>query len=221
MNGDMKKFYTAIIATIVLFAAGCSVTQEMKENASFEGLVKVYIEEPVGTREIFSQTGNYAELDATLKSSIAAYLKTKGFDCVADKSDAQIIFRPLWNVSYLQPETEQARSITSSSQPIGIGTSTAAANSYATLEIQAILPSSGDIWSWRGFSPSHISAADCTTANIKRQVAWCLEYFPPDKYPSRLETIKKEKRETKIREEENPFKEVLIKEREKREAAAK
>lgn len=217
----MKKFYTAIIATIALFAAGCSVTQEMKENASFEGLVKVYIEEPVGTREIFSQTGNYAELDATLKSSIAAYLKTKGFDCVADKSDAQIIFRPLWNVSYLQPETEQARSITSSSQPIGIGTSTAAANSYATLEIQAILPSSGDIWSWRGFSPEAVSTRNFIKANIDEQVVWCLEYFPPEKNPSRLQEIKKERKETKIRAEENPFKEVLVKERENREAAAK
>ena len=40
----MKKLYTAIVATLALLSAGCSITQEMKENASFEGLVKVYIE---------------------------------------------------------------------------------------------------------------------------------------------------------------------------------
>ena len=91
----MKKLYTAIVAMLAVLAAGCSITQEMKENASFEGLVKVYVEDPVGTREIFAQTGNTAEIDASLKSSIAAYLKSKGFDCVADKGDAQIIFRPL------------------------------------------------------------------------------------------------------------------------------
>ena len=216
----MKKLYTAIVATLALLSAGCSITQEMKENTPFEVLVKVYIEEPVGTREIFAQTGNTAEIDASLKSSIAAYLKTKGFDCVADKSDAQIIFRPLWNASYLQPETEQSRSLMSSSQPIGIG-STAAANTYATLEIQAILPDSGDIWSWRGFSPEAISTRNFIKANIDEQVVWCLEYFPPEKNPSRLQEIKKERRETKIKAEENPFKEVLVKERENREAAAK
>ena len=53
----------------------------------------------------------------------------------------------------------------SSSQPIGIG-STAAANTYATLEIQAILPDSGDIWSWRGFSPEAISTRNFIKANI-------------------------------------------------------
>ena len=58
-------------------------------------------------------------------------------------------------------------------------------------------------------------------ANIDEQVVWCLEYFPPEKNPSRLQEIKKERRETKIKAEENPFKEVLVKEREKREAAAK
>ena len=76
MGGDMKKLYTAIVATLAVLAAACSITQEMKENASFEGLVKVYVEDPVGTREIFAQTGNTAEIDAGVGAMIEAMLES-------------------------------------------------------------------------------------------------------------------------------------------------
>ncbi len=214
----MKKICFALLASALL--AGCSITQEMKENASFDGLKTFYVAAPAGTNDVFAQTGNAAETDAALKAAVAENLKEKGFVEVSDPKEAQIVFRPLWNATHGRADFDDDNNPDKQHTALSIGTN-AASDIYATLEIQAILPDSGDIWSWRGFSPSHVSAADCTTANIKRQVAWCLEYFPPDKYPSRLETIKKEKRETKIREEENPFKEVLIKEREKREAAAK
>lgn len=215
----MKIILFSLLAAAAFFQYGCSVTQEMQENASFEGLVKFYVENPVGTGELFFQTGNVENVDAVLKSAISEYLKGKGFDEVSKKSEAQIIFRPLLNASYRQPEFENSRSINSTSQALPIGT-TAASNLYATLEIQAILPNSGDIWSWRGFSPTMMSATNFTTASIKEQVAWCLEYFPPEKNPSRLEEIREKRKESKIKAEENPFKEVLVKEREKREKAS-
>ena len=46
-------------------------------------------------------------------------------------------------------------------------------------------------------------------------VVWCLEYFPPEKYPSRLQEHKEQKEKQRILSEQNPFKEVLIKERER------
>lgn len=214
----MKKLFLALSAISILFFCGCTITQEMQENASFESLVKFYVEEPVGTSQIFSQTGNVAEVNQQLKTSIAAYLKEKGFDEVSKKDEAQIVFRPLWSASYRQPEYMEGNSINTTTQPLPIGT-TVYSNMYATLEIQAILPNSGDIWSWRGFSPTLMSTTTFTTAQINDQVRWCLEYFPPEKNPSRLSVIKKERKESKLKAEENPFKEVLIKEREKKEKA--
>lgn len=84
----MKKLFLALSAISILFFCGCTITQEMQENASFESLVKFYVEEPVGTSQIFSQTGNVAEVNQQLKTSIAAYLKEKGFDEVSKKDEA-------------------------------------------------------------------------------------------------------------------------------------
>ena len=53
---------------------------------------------------------------------------------------------------------------------------------YATLEIQAFRK--GDSrWGWRGFSPMEIEPESATTAAIKDQIVWALEFFPPEKYP--------------------------------------
>ena len=211
----MKKIFATIFALTTLVFCGCTVTQEMKENASFEGLYNVYIDEPVGANEILSKTGNVEAINEMLKKAIAENLKSKGFNCIENKADAQIIFRPLWNASYRQPEFDDIAPIKRSSQALEIGTS-ASSKLYLMLEIQAILPSSGDIWSWRGFSPELVSAERITSGSIAEQVQWCLEYFPPEKNPDRLSIIKKERKERKIKEEENPFKSVLIKDREQK-----
>ncbi|MBE6412275.1 MAG: hypothetical protein E7036_06965 [Opitutales bacterium] len=211
----MKRLLVVVFSFITLIFCGCSVTQEMKENASFEGLFKVYVENPVGAEEIFSKTGNITDVNQTLRNAIIENLESKGFDSVENKADAQIIFRPLWNASYRQPEFAEIAPLQKTTQPLGIGSSTSS-QLYLMLEIQAILPQSGDIWSWRGFSPELMSPMRATTASIVEQVRWCLEYFPPEKNPDRLSVIKKERKERKIQAEENPFKEVLIKDREKK-----
>ena len=211
----MKKIFSLILVLTTFLLSGCSVTQEMKENASFEGLYKFYVENPVGADEVFSKTGNSEFIDTTLKNAIIENLKSKGFDYTDNKADAQIIFRPLWNASYRQPEFDEIAPLQKASQPLEIGIS-ATSKLYLMLEIQAILPTSGDIWSWRGFSPELMSPIRVTTGNIVKQVYWCLEYFPPEKNPDRLSVIKKERKERKVQAEENPFKEVLIKDREKK-----
>lgn len=210
----MKKIFSIIMASITLVFCGCTVTQEMKENASFDGLYKVYVEDPVGADEIFAKTGNVESVNTILKKAIEENLKSKGFDCITNKADAQIIFRPLWNASYRQPEFDDIAPLQKTTQTLGIGTSPSS-QLYLMLEIQAILPASGDIWSWRGFSPELMSPMRATSGNIIEQVRWCLEYFPPEKNPDKLSKIRKERKERKIKEEENPFKEVLIKERKK------
>ncbi len=204
----MKKILvTLFIAAIAL--CGC-ISHEMKDNASFEGLVKIYVDDPVGAKEIFSQTGNVERVDSTLKAAIVENLKSKGFELVANRTDAQIIFRPLLTASQMQPESQFAGAMVSKSE---IGTSSS--STYVTLEIQAILPNTGDIWSWRGFSPEMMSTYTLTSGSIVQQVNWCLAHFPPEQNPDRLSEIKKERKERKIKSEENPFKEVLIKDREK------
>ncbi|MBQ6533928.1 MAG: hypothetical protein IJI37_02055 [Opitutales bacterium] len=201
-------------AALLCGCSGVSVTQEMKENASFEGLTKIYIEEPAGAAEIFSANGSLERANEELVGAIAANLAEKGFARVDNKADAQIIFRPLWNASYRQPEFD---AVGAAPRSAGIGDGVSS-KLYAMLEIQAILPESGDIWSWRGFSPELISPAGFTSGNIAEQVRWCLEYFPPEKNPDKLGEIKKERREREIKAEQNPYKDVLIKEREKRES---
>ncbi len=185
---------------------GC-ISHEMKENASFKGLVKVYVDNPVGADDVFSKMGNVARVNSTLKSAIAENLKSKGFELVTSRADAQIIFRPLLNLSSERPES--VGSILNKTEMI------TSPSYYVTLEIQAILPDSGDIWSWRGFSPEKMSALTFTSGSVSQQVNWCLEHFPPEKYPDRLSKLKKEREDNRIKSEENPFKEVLIKDREK------
>lgn len=94
----MKKICFALLASALL--AGCSITQEMKENASFDGLETFYVAAPAGTNDVFAQTGNAAETDAALKAAVAENLKEKGFVEVSDPKEAQIVFRPLWNATH-------------------------------------------------------------------------------------------------------------------------
>jgi len=215
MKKTVAIFFTAIAAVL----GGCAyVTQEMQEDASFQGLKKIYIEEPVGTSEVFAQAFSVEDINAALKTSIADYLKTKGFLTVENKADAQIIFRAIWNASLAGDDSfNDGVSINSTSVSIPVGT-TAASNLYATLEIQAILPQSGHIWSWRGFSPTNLSVKNFTIGQIYDNVVWCLQYFPPEENPASFEIIKSEKKQKKIEAEENPFKDVLVKEREKQES---
>ncbi len=210
----MKKILVSVFVAIMTLC-GCSVTQEMKENASFAGLNKVYVEQPVGVSEIFNKRGNTEFVTQNLKDAVEANLKTKGFEIVPERKDAEIVFRPLLSASYNQPEYATNESIFKTTQEAPIGT-TLSSKLYVTLEIQAILPKTDDLWSWRGFSPEMMSIDNFTTSSITRQVFWCLEYFPPEKNPDRLSQIKKERKERQIKAEENPFKEVLIKDREQK-----
>lgn len=213
----MNKLFTifATCAAILLF--GCSnFTQEMKENASFANLKKVYVQHPEGLNASFAL--NAAEINAQTRQAVIEYLKAKDFTPVEKAEDAQIIFRPLWSISLATAESLDSQPISMlASRPLTIGYSQAP--SYATLEIQAVLPKSGDLWSWRGFSPINMTPQNATAGLVKDQVAWCLQYFPPEEFPSALEEYKKKKETVDAQAAQNPFNEVLIKERQKREKA--
>ena len=57
---------------------------------------------------------------------------------------------------------------------------------------------------------------NATAGLIKDQVEWCLQYFPPEEYPSALDQYKKKVEVKKAEAAQNPYNEVLIKERQKR-----
>ncbi len=211
----MKKILSCLSLIALLLTSACSVTQEMKEGVSFEGLKTFYIDSPAGTSQLFVERGDVSNVDADLVDAIAQNLKAKGFERVDEKNKAQIIFRPLWSVSMATNEDEGTLPLAmaaNKTSTIGFADNTA----YATLEIQAILPD-GDLWAWRGFSPIQMSAKCYTSGLIKEQVYWCLEYFPPEQYPSKLEEIKEEKARVKAENEQNPFNDVLINERQRQE----
>lgn len=177
----MKKI--AAFLGLALLLAGCSsnFTQEMKEGASFANLEKFYVDPASGL------TGSYAFIAdttyAATESAVAEFLESRGYKKVANRAEAQIIFRPLWNVSEVE-------------EPFDTNAVAARAEKYyATLEVQAVLPDSGDIWSWRGFSPVNMRTDNASDSLIKTQVKWCLQYFPPEKYPSALEVSRQKRAE--------------------------
>jgi len=216
----MKNILLPLLAIFTALVCGCSVTHEMKEGATFAKLKTFYVDTPVGTSLLFADCGSVSDADTSLKNAITEFLKARGYEPVADKAKAQIVFRPLWNVSAPVMQTEEGMPISYLNAQTTTGIGMMSQDLYARLEIQAILPESGDMWSWRGFSPLKMSPKNFNEGMIKDQVSWCLEYFPPDNYPSKLEETKKEKKEAVAVKEENPYKEVLVKEREKQEKSA-
>lgn len=206
-----------LILASALFCA-CSVTQELSDDeVSFKGLKNFYVADAGGADYFFKTFGDTAEMNAELKNEIVVYLESKGFKQVADKSDAQIIFRPLWSVSIRSSDE------TRNSLPINVvATNQSTLNvKYATLEIQAIIPDDGKLWAWRGFAPNEITQSNYAVGALRNMVVWCFENFPPEEHPSKLQEYKKQKETKRIEAEQNPYKEVLIKERERQEAAAK
>jgi len=200
------------IMLLVLFTA-CSVTQEMKEGVTFKNLTKYYIETPKCQFNVFETAGGQQVVDDKVKSAMEDILKEKGFERVSNIKDAQIIFQAIWNVTEAEMRKDyppyEVRMLGS------FGTTTQQDfNSMVNLEIQAYFPNRDD-WVWRGFSPIDSNAKMMTTGVIKNQVHWCLEYFPPDKYPSNLEEKRSERAEKKY-EEKNTFNSVLIEERKKK-----
>lgn len=200
----MKFISKVLFAALLPLLAACSVTQEVKDDVSFEGLTRIYVEDISNVTQLSSYYMNGEEINAFVKADIASFLKERGYEPVADKASAQIIFVPIWNFSMKNPLTDN---------PFYGGdiNSTASYGDYyllnpqyyATLEVQAYLPGRED-WVWRGFSPLNMDRQNATTNMIGEQVRWCLQYFPPEKYPSRLQIYKAE-RAKRLKEEENPF----------------
>lgn len=209
----MKKMFSLLILALPLVFGGCSFTQELQDGVSFEGLKTFYVEIPEGGSRLLNSYGTASTIDDTLRTAIADFLKAEGYEEVDTRASAQIIFRPLWSVSVKE-------------NPLNDYISDAKINVahneyYATLEIQAILPDSDYIWAWRGFSPIEMTAQNANENLIREQVRWCLDKFPPEKHPSRMQQMKAEKQEKEnIEEQSNPYQEVLIKERANKEAAA-
>ena len=206
----MKNIIATFACALSALLCGCSTTQELNDGASFEGLKKFYVENSSGGDSFFRKFGYPQAVNQSLKNFIVEYLKTKGFAPVAEKGNAEIIFRPLWSES-IRPYGDTIGNL-----PISVNSQMFnSTQTYLTLEIQAILPNDDKIWAWRGFAPEEITQNNFSDGTLKDMVVGCLEYFPPEKYPSRLQEHKEQKEKQRILSEQNPFKEVLIKERER------
>lgn len=202
----MKNLINIFALLLLVASAGCSVTQEMKDDANFDGLTKIYVENPPNAREQTSYYLNNDEINASVVEFIKEYLKERGYVPVDSVEQAQIVFRPIWNFSLKNPYENNPYFTSNINNSVSVNAFMP--QYYSTLEIQAYFPNRTD-WVWRGFSPLNMDRQNASSGMIKEQVRWCLEYFPPEKFPSRMQIYKKQKAE-KLKEEENPFSHIKV-----------
>lgn len=205
----MKNLFKLAIATLLPLLTACSVTQIVKDDANFTGLTRFYVENPENVQALTSYYLNNAEINTAVVENIREFLKGRGYQIVEKKADAQIIFRPIWNYSIKDKSDDVLNNpILHSVDAYNYG----AIELYSTLEIQAYFPNRAD-WVWRGFSPINMDKRNATSGLIADQVRWCLEYFPPEKYPTRMQIYKKERAEKlkkQKEQEENPFAHIKV-----------
>ena len=166
-------------AAALLFAA-CAPTQEVRDGASFEGLTKYYIMPVSGGDSFFAKLGDRKEYDNYLYDAIKELMSGRGFENVATPEEAQFALRPIyseWN--YNTPLASDVDFRMNDMPPPGVSRT----QLYLNLEIEAYLPSI-EKWAWRGFSYTKLARDNMSVAVIKEQVKWCLQHFPPEKYPS-------------------------------------
>ena len=148
----MKTILNLLSLAMLPLLSACGVTQELKEGVSFANLNRIYVEMPSNSMQNMSYYMNPAEINSVVASDIAEFLKERGYQIVANKADAQIVFVPIWNFSLKDPMTNNPfYNGTTESMMVFNGYYMQNSQYYATLEIQAYLPSRED-WVWRGFS---------------------------------------------------------------------
>ncbi len=176
----MKNLKVFALLTISLILCACTISQTSREDVSFEGLKSFYVQAPQGGSEFFKEYNE--RVTQTLVAEIVNNLTAKGFVNVADESQAQIIFKPIWNVTF--NSAIQALDVgVPTPREFDAASTTRGMKFYATLEIQAFRKGDG-FWGWRGFSPLETDIDNITSAMLKNQVTWALEKFPPEKYGS-------------------------------------
>lgn len=184
----MKKVLFLVAAAAAMLAA-CNIPQIQRDDVSFEGLKTFYVEAPQNGGQLFDRVPNAKECDDVIVAEISSNLENKGYKRVPDKSQAQMIFVPVWSVSI--ESTDEVAEMTNFAimQNGGYNPTPFGIDQYcATLEIQAFLKGD-DRWGWRGFSPIQTKANNITTAMLKNQVTWALEYFPPELNPHPISSL--------------------------------
>lgn len=202
----MKKLIFAIIATGLLCGCQSFFTQELKEGKSFAGLTKVYVEKARGGQEVFNVYSLSEKVNMQVAIIACEILSEKGYTVVDSKEEAEIVFVPVWNVSY-EPANDDLGSMRNMRSSSTFSISANNMIPYATLELQAWLQPLNE-WAWRGFSAIQSTPSDFGTSGIKRHLIWCLQHFPPEEYPSSLE-IYRQKQAEKKKAEENPFSHIV------------
>ena len=178
----MKKIILIFITLSIITLTGCHTPQIVREDVSFAGLKTFYVEKSQNGEQIFEKFNNEDRVNNVIISEIISNLTKKGFINVAKKENAQIVFVPVWSVS-----VKDSAGFTDAPVPVPmqqhLHNDTIKTKFYATLEIQAFLKNDSH-WGWRGFSPIETSDNNITTAMLKNQITWALEFFPPEKHPN-------------------------------------
>lgn len=182
----MKKLNYILLGLLCSFLFGCLTPQITRDGVSFEGLKTFYVEAPQNGDAIFDNSGILNERSKELVNFIATNLESKGYVRVANKAEAQIVFVPVWSASVKDPignDPLPLQLIGSNFSSTNLLVGSSMNNVYATLEIQAFVKGDNR-WGWRGFSPLETNANNITTAMLRDQATWALEFFPPEKYPN-------------------------------------
>ncbi len=178
----MEKLSLYLFFILIVALTGCHTPQIVREDVSFEGLKTFYVEPSQNGEQIFSKFNNQKWINHVLTTEIVKNLTEKGFVNVAKKEDAQIIFVPVWSVSIKESSNFSDAPIPVPSQ-MHVRDEITKTKFYATLELQAFIKGDSH-WGWRGFSPIETSDDNITTAMLKNQITWTLEFFPPEKHPN-------------------------------------
>ena len=182
----MKNINYIIVSLLCLFFFGCHTPQIKREGVSFEGLKTFYVDAPQNGEAIFTNSGVLDFRSQELVKFIAENLESKGYVRVANKQDAEITFVPVWSVSVndsIASETLPLQLSGSNFSNSNVLVGGSMGKIYATLEIQAFVKGDNR-WGWRGFSPIETNARNITSAMLRDQATWALEFFPPEKYPN-------------------------------------
>ncbi len=173
----MKKIKLFTLLSTALILCACTISQTTREDVSFEGLKSFYVENPQGGADLFKKYED--RVTTTLVDEIVSNLTKKGFVKVAQKQEAQMVIKPIWNVAM----KSAIQNMDTSVMPFDIDwpATNRGSELYATLEIQ-VFRKSDNVWGWRGFSPIETNVDNFTSAMLKNQVTWALEKFPPEKY---------------------------------------
>lgn len=168
------------VLTLALLLGACSAFKSAfdTQEVSFAGLKTYYINPPQSAANVSQLWSVRASFNEMVVASIEQELKQKGFERVAEKSQAQFYITPVYNQWTFNSSFQTS---INNDTIMELGDNGNLSN-YMTLELQAYLPNSEN-FVWRGFSDVKIFGNFISRALAENSVQWCLQTFPCETLP--------------------------------------